>query len=220
MILGNVVFQPRIQAHLMAAKVEQAQLKNVVRCPNVLRMFHLITSHALQVLDRDPALLEKLEANFSGSRMLSKDLGRDLEGKGLILNIFGDSDNPIFYSLSGTSQAELRVIDEMGQDFAQNPTLPDIGICFEALFGVTVTSGGKLSRHQLTVFNQIFDPRGDAIPLLIKRGIGRICITHINEEGIQIVTEEKTGEKILSIPARSLCEDISNVRPFVIGALA
>lgn len=204
MTVTFVSLHPRVRAQFDAASVGNTNSRlvaNVLTAPNVLRMFHLITAHALTTLASDSSLLARLEANFSESRVLSDELGHALEGKGLTLNVFGDPSKPIFYSLSGTNQAELRLLDEMGEDFSQNPTLEDIGICFETFFGITITSAVKLNPQQLKTFNQVFDPRGEAISLLAQRGITRLALTSELRGGIEIVTEEKTGDVIMSMPA-------------------
>ncbi|OGC05673.1 hypothetical protein A2230_03320 [candidate division WOR-1 bacterium RIFOXYA2_FULL_36_21] len=213
----------RIWTKLDAANVEVKDVKNVLSFPNVLRMFYLITPHALCVLDKDPALLMKLDDNFASTRVLSKELAMAIASKSLDIHTFGDDENPVFYSLSGTNKPELALLNEMGMDFTQNPTLEDISLCTEVLCGIKVASSEPLSPYQLKRLNQIFNPQYNILPLLTKRGISKIIITHEKLSGIEgreVKTEKnETGATTMYMSAKILSNDINNVILFLHGIL-
>ncbi|MFA4844607.1 MAG: hypothetical protein WC632_06660 [Candidatus Margulisiibacteriota bacterium] len=221
MPIHRIGFHPRIQFQLIKAGVGERQLENVSKYPTVFGRFHLITPHALQTLDRDPALLQKLNDHFASNGALSLELVRDLESKKLLMAAFGDPRNPIFYRLCGTSQSEYLVSNEMDRDFAENPTFEDIALCIKGFSGITIESASELNPVQLANLNRILDPATKAIDLIKGRGVQRVYITGVhNNMDITIMQSGVTNELTLYIPACVLSEKSSNVITLVIGALA
>jgi hypothetical protein len=143
-------FGCRVQRCLDNANVPRDALKNMHRFPHVVRMFHMITPHALQVLDGNVPLLREMNARLSKAEWLNGAPQIRLREMGLTLGYCNDPTSRVllFYTLRGPSLEEARIIKSMGDEFVERPTLEDAGIVFEA-FGIRLEGLGEWDHGQI-----------------------------------------------------------------------
>ncbi|NQT30574.1 MAG: hypothetical protein HQ596_08375 [Candidatus Saganbacteria bacterium] len=115
---------PRIQRQIERLEPFNPGVGTIKRFPKILEVFHLVTPMALHVLNRDPALLHRLERHFSEQTRLSQVLTSALKMKGLVLEEFG---NPLkFYGVrTNHSEKERTDYQALVDDFRENPTDED-----------------------------------------------------------------------------------------------
>jgi hypothetical protein len=191
MKIAAKMFSSRTLNALTAAGVKPAELKNIAKYPLVQKRFHLITAHALQVLDRDPILLARLQARFEHGWELTRTLVADLEAKKLTLRPYGE---PVaYYGLSGTAVKDQARIVQMETECAENPLLEDIAIILER-FDIELVSHAGLNPQQVKNLNLILSP-GRPVNIF-QLLVDRVSLIEITASATPVVTQQKTGDKI------------------------
>ncbi|MBI5399712.1 hypothetical protein HZB07_03770 [Candidatus Saganbacteria bacterium] len=204
--VGRSVFNQRVRASLASAKISEKEIKNFKGFPEVMARFYLATPHALQILDSDLSLLERLDYHFTRSgQMLPLDLAKALVDKGLFMRHFGLYASPVFYELSGATDAEVAALDKLLDDFLRNPDSKDIKLCFE-VFGIDLIfdKSRSISNQEAATLSEVFRPyysrgvQGDELKALTKYGITQIVIIDFSE------SEAKKDKESLFISRRLL----------------
>jgi hypothetical protein len=192
--------RPRVQAQLVQT-FGKGDNNNVGRCPHFLERFYLITPFALRKLDKDTDLLSRLERHFTQTDRLSRELGEELQAKGLAVTVFGPEGKPIFYSLSGTNRPEQALLAEMQAEIASNPTIADVSVFTKGLYGIELEDQSKRFDFPAGAIpagnlDQLLDPRRKIGANLAAQGIKRIIILPFTAHPYKV---EQTGDT-LSVP--------------------
>jgi len=192
--IPSLDLHPRVLAQFGGTKGANSQLKNIHRFPCVIRRFHLMTARALSVLDKDPFLLNRLEIHLRINSELKPELGRDLMSKGLVIEGFGK--NPtLIYGLRGTSAEEIVAFNRLVKDLAENPTIEDLAVIFEAQdIRLELDSGIELNSIQIKILYSILNQKSKGpsstaksyLELLKEKQVGGILITPEREGSISI----------------------------------
>lgn len=199
----------RIQAQIKTAGIPKDAFANFKACLRVVKKFHLITPHAMDVLDKDPKLLKKLEKCFKRSRELTPDLIERLTSKGLLVTAFGRTDT-FFYGVR--SSEEQDAYREIVEDYTNNPTPEDIALLLEMeeieldISMPALSNFGPSRRYNL---HFVLDPRkSDLCSHMRKKGIERVVILppfhDSSREGIVVKSSNKDKKDILYIPIEEL----------------
>lgn len=158
-------FNCRVKRCLDNANIPRDSFKNLHRFPLGVRAFHMITPHALQVLDKDLPLLSQINARIMKAQWLNGVPQVRLREKGLTLGYCHDSAERVvlFYTLRGPSQQEAEIIALMRNEFVERPTLEDAGIVYEA-FGLKLKTQGVWNYDEV---KKLIDADKDRLLFLI-----------------------------------------------------
>lgn len=133
MKVSPVNFNTRVLKSISNANKNASDFKTIKQFPNVVRMFHIITPHAIEVLNQNQVVLQLLERDLMNGGRINQLAERLLETVHLHLHEYENEEaNVLFYGLRGTSLKERMLYQAMLADFEDDPNAEDIIMAYRS----------------------------------------------------------------------------------------
>lgn len=194
----------RIRMQMKGAGIAEHAFANFRSSPRVQKKFHLIAPHALEVLDKDPRLLEWLEDCFKRSRELSPELVGTLRVKKLEVTPFGKP--PFFYGVRHAD--EQKAYRDQVEDYTNNPDLQDIALILEVEgieLNIPMAVMSNLGVARIKSLHYVLDPRRSDLSSFIRRKrVERVAIVFSNAEEVAVKPDGRDGKNTIYIPIDDL----------------